>query len=110
MDLPIPTDLSRQVGVTEAGSPLPLSRSSSEASGSPRMFPEDTLRPRLLAYKVYLQHEIDFLTHELLALEELPGTTPREQDSFRELRESLKLRYNLQTQRFHHVTALLQIL
>lgn len=111
MDLPIPTDLSRQVGVTEAGSPLPLSRSSSEASGSPRMFPEETLRPRLVAYKVFLEHEIDFLTLEIQALQERnPGTTPSEQQSFQELRESLKVRYNLQTQRLTHLNALLRIL
>ena len=111
MDLPIPTDLSRQVGVTEAGSPIALSRSSSEASGSPRVAPETSLRSRLLAYIFFLEHEIDFLTTEIQALVDYPpATTPLERDSFRDLHESLKIRYNLQSSRMARAKALLELL
>ena len=104
MELPIPTELSRQVGVAESGSPLSLSRSSSEASSSPRLGPDISIKVQLYTYKVYLEHEVEWTTKEIHALhEEVVGGFPR-------LRDRLQKRLDLVTLRLSRVNSLLEVL
>lgn len=109
MELPPPTDLSRQVGI---GSPVALSRGTSTASTlSDIRSPDEEIQFKLLAYKTYLEHESDFLENEIQALlDRQPGLDPLEERAFAELRNSLKIRYNGIQRKLHCVRELLAAL
>jgi hypothetical protein len=109
MDLPPPMDISRQVGVAETGSPIELSRGSS-GSSSP-VNPEIAMRLRLVSYKVYLEHEIDFVRNEIQALGERDlSADPFEDQILRELQDGLKVRYNALQIRLTRALALLEVM
>ena len=94
MNLPPPSsiDLTRQTCVSSSGSPIALSRSSS--TGSDRSI-EESLRVRLESYLIFLQHEIDFISNEIQALiDRIPGPDRLLEDSFLDLRDRLKIRFN----------------
>jgi len=92
MSLPPPIDLTRQTGISLAGSPIALSRSSS--SGSDRSV-EESVRARLESYLVFLQHEVDFIGNEIQALiDRQTGSDRILEESFLDLRHRLKLRFN----------------
>jgi hypothetical protein len=92
MSLPPPIDLTRQIGISAAGSPIALSRSSS--TGSDRSV-EDSVRARLETYLVFLQHEVDFIGNEIQALIDRQAGSDRVlEDSFLDLRDRLKVRFN----------------
>ena len=104
---PPPTDLSRQVGISS-----PTARSiSTTSTASDIRTPDESIHTRLLTYKHYLQHERDFVDGEIRALiDNTPGETPREQASFLQLREELKVRYNNIGLKLSRVNALLDVL
>lgn len=109
MDLPPPMNISRQVGVAETGSPIELSRGSS-GSTSP-VNPELAIRLRLVSYKVYLEHEIDFVGNEIQALGQRdPSADPFENQILRELQDGLKIRYNGLQIRLTRTLALLEVM
>jgi hypothetical protein len=102
-------DISRQIGVAETGSPIELSRGSS-GSSSP-VNPEIAMRLRLLSYKVYLEHEIEFVGHEIQALAERnPSADTFEDQILRELHDGLKVRYTGLQLRLTRTVALLEVL
>jgi hypothetical protein len=111
LNLPIPTDLSRQVGISDAGSPLSLSRQSSTAS-SPRVEnPDQAMRRRLLTYKIYLEHEITFVDNEITALQcRTRGVNPQDDVILDELLDGLKIRYNTLVTRKGRVEDLLEVM
>ena len=111
LNLPMPTDLSRQVGVSDAGSPLSLSRGSSIVSSPRPENPDQAMRRRLQIYKTYLEHEIEFVGNEITALLHRDRT----QDSFDEstldeLRDGLKIRHNTLMTRLGKVKELLDVM
>ncbi len=111
--LPAPTDLFRQIGISDPGSPLTLSRGSSIASGSPRPpeTPDQTMRRRLLTYKTYLEHELEFIDNEITALlHRTRGPDPQEESILDELRDGLKIRYNTLQTRLSKVQALVDVM
>jgi hypothetical protein len=99
MELPPPTDLSRQTGI---GSPITLSRGTSTGSDEIRS-PEEEMRSKLLVYKTYLEHETDFLDKEITAL-------LNQGEWGLVLRTRLKVRYNTVQRRLHCVVQLLDAL
>ncbi len=108
--LPPPIGLLRQVGVHEIGSPIPLSRSSSVGSQEVSYEnPDDMMRRRLLTYKTYLEHEIDFIGNEITAIiERVPGDNAHDTQVLEELKDSLKIRYNTLQKRYIRVKDLLE--
>lgn len=112
LHLPIPIGLSRQVGVSDMGSPLTISRGSSVSS--PRVLPEnqdEVMRSRLLAYKTYLEHDIDFVSSEIAALiNRIPGPNPQEEALLEELKDGLKVRFNVLQARLTRTNALLEVM
>lgn len=114
INLPPPSAATRQVGVTlgTVGSPIVLSRSTSSISNhSDIRSPEEVLRDNLLAYKTFLQHEIEFVDNEITALvERPPSDNPHLDASFLRLREGLKIRYNTLTMRLARTNALLEVM
>lgn len=109
MDLPAPTDISRQVGVADTGSPIQLSRGSS-GSSSP-VNPETAMRLRLVSYKIYLEHEIDFVSNEIQALGQRdPSGDAFEEQILSELRDGLKIRFNALQVRLTRTMALLEVM
>jgi hypothetical protein len=105
--LPPPSGLARQVGISS-----PTARSISTASShSDIRTPDETIYTKLTVYKHYLLHERDFVDGEIQALlNHTPGETPREQASFLQLREELKVRYNNIVLKISRVNALLEVL
>ena len=105
--LPPPTDLTRQNAV-----PSYLGRSISDASSASQIHhPDDTIRDRLLIYKENLEHERDFVDREIQALiERPPSVNQREEASFLQLRDDLKIRYNNIVLKLRRVMALLEVL
>ena len=112
INLPAPTNAERQVGVSLMGSPIILSRSTSNVSGvSDIRTPEESLRDRLLVYKTHLTHEIDFVNNEITALIQRPPSQDlSEEAALQDLRNGLKIRYNLLQARLTRVNALLEVL
>jgi hypothetical protein len=112
MNLPIPIGLSRQVGVSDMGSPLTISRGSSVTS--PRVLPDnqdETMRQHLLNYKTYLEHDIDFVNSEIFALiNRVPGPNQQEETLLEELKEGLKVRFNTLQARLTRTKALLEVM
>lgn len=110
--LPPPSPATRQVGVGTIGSPIVLSRGTSSLSNqSDIRNPEETLRDYLVAYKTFLQHDIDFVNNEINALiQRPPSDNPHLDASFLQLRNSLKIRFNTLTTRLTRVNALLEVL
>jgi hypothetical protein len=105
--LPPPTGLTRQVGISS-----PFARSISTASSvSDIRTPDESIRIRLLAYRYYLEHERDFVDREIEALiTNTPGETREERDSFLQLRDELKVRFNNLGLKLSRVNALLDVL
>jgi hypothetical protein len=111
--LPPPSPATRQVGMTgSVGSPMSLVRSTSTAStASDIRTPEETLREYLNGYKVFLEHEIQFVDNEIRALIERPASdNPAQDGAFLTLRNSLKIRYNTLTNRLRKVNDLLEVM
>jgi len=109
MDLPPPTDLTRQTGI---GSPIVLSRGTTNGSDlSDIRSPDEEIRCKLLAYKTYLEHESDFLDNEIRALmERQPSLDRLEERAFADLRTSLKVRFNSVQRKLYCVRELLALL
>lgn len=112
LNLPIPVGLSRQVGVSDMGSPLTISRGSSIGSPRPHLENQDeVMRNNLLAYKVCLEHDIDFINTEIFALiHRVPGTDPQEEALLEELKDGLKVRFNVLQARLTRTKALLEVM
>ena len=112
LNLPIPTGLSRQIGISDLGSPIVLSRGSSIGSLIvDTRSPEDRLRDDLLNYKTSLEHDIDFIETEIAALSTRDRIAPPEEEALLdELHEGLKVRFNLLQTRLAKVTALLDVM
>jgi hypothetical protein len=115
ISLPPPTDATRQVGVSVAGSPL-LSRSDSSGSdvsftGTPRQrSADDTIRERLIVFKENLEHEKEFVDSEIHALiARPPSVNEQEQRDLLQLRDNLKVRYNTICVKLTRVNALLEV-
>lgn len=109
MDLPPPTNISRQVGIPDTGSPIQLSRGSS-GSNSP-VNPDTAMRLRLVSYKVYLEHEIDFVSNEIRALGQRdPSGDAFEEQILSELCDGLKIRFNALQVRLTRSVALLEVM
>lgn len=110
--LPAPSGLTRQVGVTEPGSPLPVSRGSSVSSPRvPAENPDEMMRRRLHHYKTHLEHEIDFVSNEITALiERAPGDNAQDEQILLELRDGLKVRFNTLQMRLARVKQLLEVM
>jgi hypothetical protein len=112
INLPPPSPATRQVGVSLVGSPISLARSTSSLSNqSDIRSPEEVLRDNLIAYKVFLEHEIQFVDTEIIALaERLPSDDPSVDAAFLRLRDGLKVRYNKLQTRLSYARALLETL
>lgn len=113
INLPVPIDISRQVGVSENGSPMtPLSRGTSDASSTLSFQNQDhRMLNQLVVYKVYLEHEIVFVDSEIQALISRIPTDNRGQElSFLQLRDDLKVRYNTLQKRLVKVKELLELM
>ncbi len=112
INLPPPSPATRQVGMSMLGSPISLTRSTSSLSGASENRPlEETLREYLNAYKVFLEHEIQFVDNEILALiERQPSDNPAQESAFLTLRDNLKVRYNTLRTRLAKLEALLEVL
>lgn len=112
LNLPIPFGLRRQVGVTEVGSPLTISRGSS--IGSPRVVPEnqdEAMRVRLLTYKTYLEHDMDFVDNEITALiRRIRSPNQEEETLLDQLLDGLKVRHNTLQARLTRTKALLEVM
>lgn len=107
MSLPVPTDLSRQVGISETGSPIVLSRGTSDSSANP----DQAIQVRLLIYKNYLEHELTFTKTELQALDErAPSQDPHEEEILIELQKGLTIRVRRLERRLTNVCSLLDAL
>lgn len=108
--LPPPSPATRQVGtVGSVGSPMSLVRSTSTASEI--RTPEETLRDYLNAYKVFLEHEIQFVDNEIMALiERPPSDDPAQDGAFLTLRNNLKIRYNTLTNKLRRVNDLMEVM
>ncbi len=106
INLPPPSPATRQVGAGSLGSPLSITSTVSEIRS-----PEETLRDYLNAYKVFLEHEIQFVDNEILALiERQPSDNPAQESAFLTLRDNLKVRYNTLRTRLAKLEALLEVL
>lgn len=106
INLPPPSPATRQVGGGSLGSPLSITSTVSEIRS-----PEETLRDYLNAYKVFLEHEIQFVDNEILALiERPPGDNPAQDGALLTLRDNLKVRYNSLQNRLAKVLSLLEVL
>lgn len=110
--LPPPSPATRQVGVGTLGSPISLARSTSTTSTASEIrTPEETLRDSLNAYKLFLEHEIQFVDNEITALiERPPSDNPAQDGAFLTLRNNLKVRYNTLTHRLRKVRELLEVM
>lgn len=106
--LPPPIQLTRQTGVSSAGSPISLPRSTSTTS---QLSVEDSLRAQLESYLIFLQREIDFIGNEIQALiERIPGNDPVQEESFLRLRGGLKVRFNKLQRKKEGVINLLEVI
>jgi hypothetical protein len=112
INLPPPSPATRQIGISMLGSPISPTRSTSSLSGaSENRSPEETLREYLNGYKVFLEHEIQFVDNEIMALIERPASdNPAQDGAFLTLRNSLKIRYNTLTNRLRKVNDLLEVM
>jgi hypothetical protein len=112
LNLPIPVGLRRQVGISDIGSPLTISRGSS--IGSPRVLPDnqdEAMRCRLLAYKTFLEHDLDFVDSEISALlTRVHGANQQEETLLDELLDGLKVRHNTLHVRLTRTKALLEVM
>jgi hypothetical protein len=108
---PPPLSIRRQIA-TGVVSPITLSREESTASSrSDIRHPDEIMRERLLTYKTYLEHEIQFTETEIRALiERPPSLDPVQQASFEQLRDNLKVRYNGLSAKLPRVLALLEVM
>lgn len=109
---PPPIDLTRQIGISAAGSPITLSRSSSTGSErSDARTVDQVLRARLEPYLIHLQHDIDFVANEIQALiEREPGPDRVQEERFLYLRDGLKVRFNHLQLKKERILALLEVL
>ena len=112
ISLPPPSPATRQVGAGTVGSPISLIRSTSTTSTvSDNRTPEETVRESLNAYKLFLEHEIQFVDTEIMALiERPPSDNPTQDGALLTLRENLKVRYNTLTNRLRKVRDLLEVM
>ena len=112
ISLPAPTELTRQVGVSEMGSPMTLSRGSSEVSNQSYIQTQDQrMLNQLVVYKVYLEHEVEFVNTEIQALiNRVPNEESALEASFLQLREDLKVRYTTLQNRLRKVKELLDLM
>lgn len=113
INLPPPSPATRQMGtVGSIGSPISIVRSTSTASTTSEIrTPEETLRDYLNAYKVFLEHEIQFVDNEIRALiERPPSDNPAEDGALLTLRNNLKIRYNTLTNKMRKVNDLLEVM
>ena len=110
MELPPPTDFSRQVGVSSPTSPL--SRATTYSSDRSEIHhPDHEMREHLLRYKTFLEHEITFVDSEIQALlDKKPSEDTAEEQQWLQLRQNLKVRYNTLQHRLARVRALLELL
>ena len=111
--LPPPSlQITRQVAVGALGSPITLSREVSTASSrSENRSADEVMRERLGAYRIFLEHELDFLFNEIEALiRRAPSQNPVEDASLLELRDGLKVRYNNLRVKHTRVVALLEVM
>lgn len=108
---PPPLSIRRQIA-TGVVSPITLSREESLASSrSDVRHPDEIMRERLLVYKTYLEHEIQFTETEIRALiERPPSLDPVQQSTFEQLRDNLKVRYNSLSAKLPRVVALLEVM
>jgi hypothetical protein len=109
---PPTNNLIRQIAIGVAGSPIALSRGSSTGSGSSDILPPDeSIRHRLLVYRTHLEHEIEFVDREILALIQRPPSQDAAQDAaLLDLRNGLKIRYNNLCLKLTRVGDLLSVL
>lgn len=113
ISLPPPSPVTRQVGTTGSiiGSPVSITQSISSVSTPEVRNPEETLRDYLHAYKVFLEHEIQFIDNEIRALiERPPSDNPAEDGALLTLRNNLKIRYNTLTNKLRKVNDLLEVM
>ncbi len=109
INLPPPPPATRQAGVGFRGSPISLSRGSSSISDT--RTPEEVVRDSLVAYKMFLEHEIQFLESEISALiERQPDQNPRQEAAMLTLRNGLKIRFNTQSVKMARINALLDVM
>ena len=105
--LPPPTDCSRQVGLSEPPSPIPLYRSRSVE----KVHPDALLRNHLYKYKSYLDHEIPFISQEVQCLiERKPTDIVADEQILNKLQEGLKVRLIALKHRLELVETLLRML
>jgi hypothetical protein len=65
----------------------------------------------LLAYKTFLEHELQFLESEIHALiHREPDENPRQEAAMLTLRDGLKVRYNTQSVKMVRIQALLDVM
>lgn len=108
INLPPPSPARRHVAPESIGSPLLASPGGLSIRESRSI--EETLRETLLAYMMFLEHELQFLESEIAALiERQIGETPREEAAMLTLRNGLKVRYNTQSVKMARVKALLDV-
>ncbi len=114
IQLPAPSNnaLIRQTAVGVVGSPVPLSRSVSGGSDRSDIVPPDeAMRQRLLVYRTHLEHELDFVDNEIMALiQRPPSQDPAQDAALLDLRNSLKIRYNNLRMKLTRVNDLLSVL
>jgi hypothetical protein len=112
INLPPPSPATRQVGTGSLGSPVSIARSTSSLSTASEIrSPEETLRDYLNVYKTFLEHEIQFVDNEILALiERPPSDNPAQDGALLTLRDNLKVRYNSLRSRLTRVISLLEVM
>jgi hypothetical protein len=111
--LPPPSlNITRQVATGLLGSPVTLSREVSTTSNrSDARRPDQVMLENLIHYRVYLEHEIDFLDNEIQALiQRPPSQNPVEDTSLLRLRDELKIRYNNMRAKHVRLLALLEVM
>jgi hypothetical protein len=110
MDLPPPSDLSRQVGISSPRSPI--SRSTTHSSDRSEIrHPDLEILIHLTTYKTYLEHESTFVDSEIRALmDRVPTSDAERERQLLDLRQNLKTRYNMMQIRLNRVRALLDVL
>lgn len=113
LQLPPPSlTVVRQTAVGVLGSPITLSRNTSIGSDRSEIRnPDEVMRERLALYKTHLEHELQFVDNEIQALfQRTPSQDPVEEAALRELRNSLKVRYNRIRVKLTKVSELLEII
>ena len=111
--LPPPSiNVTRQTAIGIIGSPLTLSRGTSNISDrSDIRHPDEVMREQLALYKTHLEHELQFVDNEIQALfQRTPSQDPVQEAALVELRNGLKVRYNRIRAKLTMVNDLLEIM